>query len=197
MLRPVLIVDDHPLFARGLALLLQQGLGLDSLIEPGCEPALRRLAAGERFIAVLLDLELPGMSGLEGLARIRAAAPELPVVVCSSHQAEAARQAARQRGAAAFVFKGDPPETLLATLSRALRSTGTAAAVPAAQAGALTARQLEVLVLMAQGKSNKVVARSLDMSENTVRNHVAAILERLGVANRHEAGEAARRLGLL
>jgi DNA-binding NarL/FixJ family response regulator len=193
---PVLLVDDHPLFAQGMALLIERELGLAAVRDTSCEAALQRLQRGENFSLVLLDLELPGLSGIEGVARIGALRPGLPVVVCSSHQGELARNAVLERGARAFVSKADAPDRLLAALRRALAGAAIPAAPPRA-AGELTARQQQVLLLLAEGKSNKVIARALEMSENTVRNHVAALLDRLGAANRHEAAAAARRLGLL
>lgn len=197
--RRLLIVDDHTLFARGMALLVQQDLGLAADIDGSAEAALRRLGGGDRPALVLLDLELPGLSGLETVSRLRALDPQLPVVVCSSHQGDLARQAALERGARAYVSKAEPPERLVAVLRQALRGASPTheAQPPAAADAGLTARQREVLWLVAEGKSNKVIARQLDMSENTVRNHVAAILDRLGVQNRHEAAAAAQRLGLL
>jgi DNA-binding NarL/FixJ family response regulator len=201
----LLIVDDHTLFARGVALLVEQSLGWAVAIAGRVEDAERQVreaaSQGEPTTLVLLDLELPGVSGLEGLSRLRALAPELPVVVCSSHVGELARRAALERGARAYVNKAEPPEELLASLRRALRGP---AVVASAQSGSngddsalLPPRQREVLLLLTEGKSNKVIARALGLAENTVRNHVAALLERLAVANRHEAAAAAERLGLL
>lgn len=205
----LLIVDDHALFAHGVALLVQQRLGLACQVVASVEAALQvvQAAAPEPPVdAVLLDLQLPGLSGLEGVVRLLQARPSLAIVVCSSHVGEAARGAALARGARAFVGKAEPPEVLLAALRRVLQGAHTdtaagAAAVPGGTAAGatttLTTRQREVLWLVAEGKSNKVIGRQLDMSENTVRNHVAAILERLGVDNRVEAIAAARQLGLL
>lgn len=194
----LLIVDDHALFAHGVALLVQHRLGLGAALAADVGAALRALQDQPSIDTVLLDLQLQGLSGLEGVARLLQARPGLAIVVCSSHAGEGTRQAALARGARAFVGKAEPPDVLLAALRRAL--AGVRGADPAAAAGAaaaLTARQREVLWLVAEGKSNKVIGRQLDMSENTVRNHVAAILDRLGVDSRLEAATAARRLGLI
>lgn len=204
----LLIVDDHALFARGIALLVEQALGWPCLLAARVEEAEQRLlaarSAGAPVTLVLLDLELPGLSGLEGLTRLRALEPGLAVVVCSAHGAELARRSALERGARAYVGKGESPDELLAVLRAAARAPAAApghAPVQAPAAGdagpELSPRQREVLWLLAEGKSNKVIARALGMAENTVRNHVAALLDRLGVANRHEAAAAAQRLGLL
>lgn len=198
----LLIVDDHALFAHGMALLARQQLEVEVLVQPSVEAALKVVAATPSLRAVLLDLQLPGLSGLEGVNRLLQARADLAVVVCSSHAADSVRQAVLARGARGFVSKAESPEVLCAALRRVLRGSTAAADGPqtafrpAAQE-ALTARQREVLWLLAEGKSNKVIARQLDMSENTVRNHVAAILDRLDVDNRLEAATAARRLGLL
>lgn len=196
----LLIVDDHALFAHGVALLVQHRLGLDSTVVASVAAALQALQAAPPIDAALLDLQLPGLSGLEGVAQLLRAQPRLAIVVCSSHAGEATRQAALARGARAFVGKAEPPEVLLSALRRALAQApaiGTGAGAGTGTATALTARQREVLWLVAEGKSNKVIGRQLDMSENTVRNHVAAILDRLGVDSRLEAATAARRLGLI
>lgn len=196
----LLIVDDHALFAHGVALLVQHRLGLGAALAADVGAALRALQDQPSIDTVLLDLQLQGLSGLEGVARLLQARPGLAIVVCSSHAGEGTRQAALARGARAFVGKAEPPDVLLAALRRALAGvpgTDPAAAAAAGTATALTARQREVLWLVAEGKSNKVIGRQLDMSENTVRNHVAAILDRLGVDSRLEAATAARRLGLI
>ncbi len=193
----VLIVDDHPLVADGMKLLVERYLALTCCVEGSVEAALARLARGERFALVMLDLELPTLSGLEGISRLLALDRELAIVVCSSHVGDAARHVALSRGARAYVGKAESTDRLLATLRRVLRDGSRVVPAPApASAEGLTARQREVLWLMADGKSNKVIALRLALSENTVRNHVAAILERLGVENRTEAAAAARRLGL-
>jgi DNA-binding NarL/FixJ family response regulator len=206
----LLIVDDHALFARGIALLVEQALGWPCVLAARVDEAEQRLqearAAGAPVTLVLLDLELPGLSGLEGLTRLRGLDPGLAIVVCSAHGAELARRRALDRGARAYVSKGESPDELLAVLRAAARAAAAGAARPvpagapdaAADAGPdLSPRQRDVLWLLAEGKSNKVIARALGMAENTVRNHVAALLDRLGVANRHEAAAAALRLGLL
>ena len=147
---PVLIVDDHALFAHGLAMLVQHSLGLQAHIVGSVEAALARLAAGQRYSVALLDLELPGLSGLEGVQRLLAVEPLLPIVVCSSHGADAARQAALGRGARAFVGKGEAPEQLLSAVRRARLGHATVAEGAAApgRGDALTARQREVLWLV-------------------------------------------------
>jgi len=200
----VLVIDDHALFAQGLALLIERDLDRAVEIAASCEAGLKRLAEGGPCALIVLDLELPGLSGLEGLRRIRSQAPQVPVVVVSSVQASLARDAVVERGAHAFVSKAEPPERLMPVLRSALgigaagrRAGALAAAAGNTSALVLTGRQQEVLLLVAAGKSNKVIARQLGMSENTVRNHVAAILDRLGAASRMEAAQAARRLGLL
>lgn len=200
-MRRVLVIDDHQLFAQGLSLLISRDLGLQVVMETRCEAALARLRGDADFALIVLDLELPGVSGIEGLHRLREVAPHIPVVVVSGHTATLARDTALERGARAFIAKSEAPENLIAALRRTLDTLGLpqpSSEPPSPRnASGLTARQQEVLLLMSEGQSNKMIARCLAMSENTVRNHVSAILERLGVTNRHEAAAAARRLGLL
>lgn len=200
-MRRVLVIDDHQLFAQGLSLLISRDLGFQVVMETRCEAALARLRGDADFALIVLDLELPGVSGIEGLYRLREVAPHIPVVVVSGHTATLARDTALERGARAFIAKSEAPENLIAALRRTLDTLclpQLSSELPAPRnASGLTARQQEVLLLMSEGQSNKMIARCLAMSENTVRNHVSAILERLGVTNRHEAAAAARRLGLL
>lgn len=194
----ILVIDDHRLFGEGLALLLREGLGASVELAETFAAGLARLQAPPPVSLVVLDIELPDTNGLEGVTRLRTAAEAPPVVVVSSHASPMARDTALARGAAAYVSKAEQPEPLMAALRAVMRGMRPSQPLESAAAGAgFTLRQREVLILLAEGKSNKVIARQLAISENTVRNYVAAILDRLGVANRHEAARAAARLGLL
>jgi DNA-binding NarL/FixJ family response regulator len=152
---------------------------------------------------VLLDIQLHGLNGLEGIALVKRKWPEAVVVILSSDAGPHNVRMALERGAAAFVSKADSADNILAVIERLRRGEPAGAAAQAAAgegAGSpqlLTPRQFEVLDLLCQGLPNKVIGRRLGLSENTVRGHVQAVLAALQVSSRSEAGFAARRRGLV
>ncbi len=154
---------------------------------------------------VLLDIQLHGLNGLEGIALVKRKWPDASVVILSSDAAPQNVRMALERGAAAFVSKADTADNILAVIEQLRRGQEVVSPVQAdAQAangdGArqlLTPRQFEVLDLLCQGLPNKVIGRRLNLSENTVRGHVQAVLAALQVSSRSEAGFAARRRGLV
>jgi len=211
----ILLVDDHALFREGLKFLLR---GLDTglhLDEAGtCAEALER-AASRSYDLVLLDLKLPGRDGLGALAAMREALPTVPVVVLSGEDDPQMIRTTIQQGAMGFIPKASTPEVLVQALKLVLarsvylppaaldasdESTPLRAADPAGRSDAnllgITQRQLEVLRCVIQGKTNKVIARELDISDGTVKQHLSDVLLRLGVKNRTEAVYAAAKLGL-
>jgi len=214
----ILVVDDHPLMAEALGLAMRT---LDRTTEVESAGDLR--AALERatqvsFDLCLLDLALPGCSGLEALERMRESLPALPVVVVSGSDDPASVLAALDLGAMGYIPKTSPREVLLgavrlvasggiyvpvealktreaAQLALPASASGVAGAGTAADLG-LTSRQWEVLELLLKGLPNKLIARKLDISESTTKIHVSAVLRALGVATRTQALIAANRLGL-
>jgi len=212
----ILLVDDHVLFREGLKFLLrglETGLELD---EAGtCAEALRR-AAARNYDLVLLDLKMPGLKGLDALAAFRDSVPEIPVVVLSGEDDSQTILAAIDRGAMGFIPKASTPEVLIQALrlvlahsvylppevleapeavplpSRASPETGRADATLLG----ITPRQLEVLRWVIQGKTNKAIARELDISDGTVKQHLSDVLRSLGAKTRTEAVYAAAKLGL-
>ncbi len=147
---------------------------------------------------VLLDIKLNGSSGLEGIALIKRQWPEIPVLMLSSQDEPETARLALALGAAAFVSKAEPPEKIIAVIALLLRGDFTSARpVSSAKERRLTPRQREVLELLHQGLSNKLIARRLELSDNTVRRHVQDILEYFQVINRAEAVFAARQQALV
>ncbi|WP_197703267.1 response regulator [Sulfurifustis variabilis] len=212
----ILVVDDHPLIRQALPGVLRQlddaGLVLDA---PDWPSAGKVLAEHPDLDLILLDLHLPGISGLEALSELRDSHAGIPVVALSAADDRQTVLEAIDRGAAGFIPKSSSNEVLVNALRLVLcggvylppeilehaRSTapGPAQARPAAQMRAelgLTERQLEVLALIVQGKSNKVIGRQLDLAEATVKIHVSAILKAFKVTSRTQALIAATRLGL-
>jgi DNA-binding NarL/FixJ family response regulator len=195
----VLIVDDHPVVRQGLRALLEVQDDMTVAGEAGDGPAAISLAESLRPDIVLLDLKLPGMDGVAVLRPLRAAG--LRVLVLTSATEPAAAAAAVRAGAAGVVYKDIDP----AALVRAIRSVhdGNMLLAPEAlgslvrgsRADTLTAREREVLAGIADGRSNREIARLLRVSEKTVKAHVSAVLAKLGVQDRTQAAVYAVRHG--
>jgi DNA-binding NarL/FixJ family response regulator len=156
---------------------------------------------------VLLDLELPDSSGLDAITRLSRTVPEAKVVMFTVHEAEDTVTAALKAGAMGYVQKGAPADEIAAAI-RDVHSGRThvqaqlAANVIAGLRGRhgggdLSARERQVLRLVAGGRSNKQIAASLDITERTVKFHVTAIMNKLGVDNRAQAAVAATKKQLL
>lgn len=211
----VLVVDDHALFREGLKFLLRE---LDASLvvdEAGdCAAALERTAT-HGYDLVLLDLNLPGLRGMDALAALRGAIPGAPTVVLSGEDSPELVRSAIRAGAMGFIPKSSTREVLIQALRLvfaggvylppAALDTHTAAAPlaaygpgepPDAARLGLTPRQMDVLRCVIQGKPNKSIARELDISEGTVKAHLSAVMQALGARNRTEAVYAAAKLGL-
>jgi DNA-binding NarL/FixJ family response regulator len=202
----ILIADDHALFREGLRHVLGQLEGVTEVLEAGtCGEALELAAADPALGLVLLDIRMPDMSGLDGLATLVERHPLLPVVVLSASLAPEDMQQALDGGATGFIPKTATGPVMLSAL-RLVLSGGVyvppemLAPPPRPEASGeppLTPRQIEVLRLLERGDPNKVIARELALSEATVKAHIGAIMRALGVRNRTQAVRAARELGLL
>lgn len=204
----LLLVDDHTLFRTGLRLIVQDHPSVGRIAEAGSVAEACALQLLDARL-ILLDIQLPAMSGLDGLRLLRRACPQARIVLVSASMAPDAVHEARVRGADGFLPKSASGDDILQAITLALAGRSCfpvsnshfAALQPSSEDVAptpvLTARQLEVLGLLCLGKPNKVIARELDLSENTVRVHVAAIFSQLGVNSRSTALLMAQRLGLL
>jgi DNA-binding NarL/FixJ family response regulator len=201
----VLIADDHPLVRDALARTVRQLDAEVTVHEAGDLDALLRLARAGAADLALIDLNMPGMDGVAGLARLREAAPTLPVVVASGQEDATTIRSVLGAGAVGFIPKSEKSELLLSALrlvqaggtyvpARLLEAPATIAA-PAA-ASELTPRQLDVLRCLMRGEPNKLIARELGLTEGTVKIHIAAILRALQARNRTEAVVRARTLGI-
>ena len=209
----VLLIDDHALVRRGIEELLQsRGVQVVASVGSGEEGVrrARELAAD----LILLDVRMPGMSGIETLQRLRAAGVAVPVVMLTMSREDADLSAALRAGARGYLLKDMEPEDLLPALQAAAQGDNVVAqelvgsladlargdAPPAARTAApfaeLTPRELEILEHIADGASNKMIARALDITDGTVKLHVKAILRKLGVRSRVEAAVAAVEHGL-
>lgn len=151
---------------------------------------------------LLLDVQLRGVSGLEGIASLKRKWPTTRIVVVSAFDLSGSVSEAVERGAVAFISKTEKPERMLQLVRSLLGGDGSQASAAGfgqteSARPRLTPRQCEVLDLLCQGLSNKMIGRRLNLSEHTVRGHVQAMLATLKVSSRSEAAFAARRLGLI
>jgi two-component system nitrate/nitrite response regulator NarL len=202
----ILLVDDHPLTRDALAALLAQ---------EGFE-VVGHAASGEEAIdeatrlqpdVVLLDLTMPGMNGLTALPRIRSDAPDAEVVVLTASDDEENLLAAIRGGASGYLLKTEPAEQIAAFLSGVVRGEaalsggvarrlldrvrdgGRLNGIPESITRTLSAREVEVLLLLDEHLGTDEIAQRLFISEHTVRSHVKSLLRKLGVSSRREALE--------
>ena len=209
----LLIVDDHRVVREGVAAMVIQGLGQATHVHHAADltEALQTVADRPEIEMVLLDLFLPsdgghsaGFAGIEALGR---AAPHIPVVILSSSEEPRDVRRALAAGALGYIPKSAGPETLTAALDLVLKgevyvpplmldANGAPRTRNPAIGAGLTDRQVEVLAMIVRGDSNKQIARTMRISEKTVKTHVTAIFKALGVINRTQAASMARSLQL-
>jgi DNA-binding NarL/FixJ family response regulator len=203
----ILICDDHALFREGLELVLGQLERVAELVSVGdAEQALARVAEGDGFDLVLLDLRLRGMSGFAALDALRHRHPEVPVVMISASESPADVRTALARGASGFIPKSTKGSVLLDALRHVLGGgiwappllvdEGTAAEGVGPKRPSLTGRQIEVLRLLARGLTNREIAEVLRITEETAKSHVKHIYSALDVSTRTEAAMRMRELDL-
>jgi len=194
----ILLIDDHAMFRAGLRMVIGDALPGARIFEAATlEEAMH--TAPEDLHVVLLDIQLKDTSGLEGLALIKRKWPKAPVLMLSSHDEPQIVRLALTRGATGFVSKAEAADKIISAIELAVRGQFETPQQDqeSPPTRLLTPRQREVLKLLHQGLPNKVIARQLDLSDNTVRRHVQDIMEFLGVMSRSEAVFIARKQGLL
>jgi DNA-binding NarL/FixJ family response regulator len=215
----ILVVDDHALIREALRGVLKELKDDAAVLEAAnCGKAMQLIAEHPDIDLVLLDLNLPDRDGFSVLAELRGHYPAMAVVMLSGQQDPTSVRKAYDLGASGYIPKTGQTEVMLVALQlvfaggryfppEILVSDETSASQPGGKAPAadrrhvspadlgLTGRQLDVLWLMMQGKSNKAICRVLDLAEPTVKNHVTAILKALEVSNRTEAVIAVSALG--
>ena len=209
----ILIADDHPLFRAALRGAAVDAVAQLSVLEAeSLDGVLQALDAHADIDLVLLDLHMPGNHGLAGLAAIRAQFPAVAVVVVSANDDPRVVRRALDHGAAGYLPKSSGleelrdairsvlacehwlPAALRAAVARAPSSTHDAEL--ASRLASLSPQQFRVLNYVAQGLLNKQIADKLDVQERTVKAHLSAIFDRLGVRNRTQAGVVLRELEL-
>ena len=212
----VLLIDDHALVRKGIEELLQsRGVQVVASVSSGREGVAR--ARELPCDIILLDIKMPGMTGIETLKQLRASGVSTPVVMLTMSREDEDLGAALRAGAQGYLLKDIEPEELVPALEAALlgdhvvakEMVGALAQLVRSDAGAvgharrtatpfadLTPRELEILEHVAWGFSNKMIAKALDITDGTVKLHVKGILRKLGMRSRVEAAVAAVEHGL-
>jgi DNA-binding NarL/FixJ family response regulator len=210
----VMIVDDHPVVREGLRIILKApDIVVAGEARTGAEAI--DLACELQPDIILMDIEMPGMDGLEATASIKQDAPEVPIIIMTSHESTDLLRRAIEAGAAGYLLKGTSREELI----RAIRITRTGGSLidprlladllsddrfrqgqpPASQRGvaALSPRECETLRLLTEGLTNREIAQRISWSVGTVKNCVQRIIEKLGVSDRTQAAVYAVRAGFV
>jgi len=203
----ILIIDDHALFRDGLFHVLQKLEDqVDILEASNYDSALEFVSANHDLDLVLLDLHMPGKDGFEVLDTLTKQYPAMPVVILSASNSRSDIQRALDSGAAGYIPKESTSAVMLNALKLILAGGIYMPPIMVQEnsvdtddkniAPELTQRQKDVLGLLVLGYSNKAIAKELDLAEATVKMHITAIMERLGVSNRTQAAIQAQKLGL-
>jgi NarL family two-component system response regulator LiaR len=203
----ILLVDDHSVVRQGLRLFLKYDLELEVVGEAADGAEALRLARELKPDVVLMDLLMPVMDGIAATAAIRRELPDTEVLALTSVLEDASVVGAVRAGAIGYLLKDTQAEALCQAIKAA--AAGQVQLTPKAAARliqavsgpespeALTDRETDVLRLLAQGQSNKQIARSLSNTEQTIKSHVSRILSKLGVQSRTQATLYAIRVGLV
>ncbi len=206
----ILIADDHPLFRQALTLAASRVVPGARIVEAGTLAAAARAAQEAQDLKlIMLDLKMPGAVGYSGIALLHAERPEVPILVISSAEGQAAADEARAFGAMAFLSKHADLDQIESTITRILGGQAVPAAARSSEAApagdietirrevaGLTPTQLKVLLAVLDGQLNKQIAFQLGITESTVKAHMTAIMRKLDVRNRTQAALVARSLGL-
>lgn len=198
----VLLVDDHLVVRMGLRSLLEVQPDMTVVAEVASGAEAVRAFAEHQPDVTLMDLRMPGLSGAEATAAIRQRFPAARVLVLTTYDNDEDICRALEAGAAGYLLKNTDGEPLLKTIRAVHAGTYRLPAdisVRLAQrraAPGLSPRELDVLQLIVKGQSNKEIAGTLNLAENTVKNHVKMILEKLEVADRTQAATTALHRGL-
>lgn len=203
----LLLVEDDELFRLGLRVRLERESGLEIVAEAEDGETAIEMVKSHSLSIVVLDIGLPGLGGIEACRQIRQLAPDLPVLVLTSHTQKALINRIIEVGAQGYCLKGAPSQTLILAIQSVAAgaswwdSTATteiraafesnSSSTPAhdldQSAPILTRREQEILALIADGKTNQEIARMLYIAPGTVRVHVHAILQKLDVRDRTQA----------
>jgi len=196
----IIIADDHPLFRQALLATLEVKFRQTQWLEAQTiEQLEQQLNENTDSDLVLLDLNIPGAHGFNTLIHVRNHFPQIPVVMISAHEDNDTIRKAMEYGAAGFVPKSTPVETIIYAIQQVLvgevwlpdsielASTGDDESMIAERVASLTQQQYKILMMFAQGLLNKQIAYELNVSEATIKAHATAIFRKLNVRNRTQA----------
>ena len=207
----VIVADDHPLFRTAIKEALEAEQGETNFLEANSFESLQKLVDEQKEVdLVLLDLHMPGVSGFAGLVYLCKRYPSVPVVIISANEDPVVIRRALEHGAAGFIPKSSSIDTITQAIASILMGEiwapsqthsdlpgdNTSEVELAERMAQLTPQQFKVLMMMSQGLLNKQIAYELTVSEATIKAHVTAIMNKLGVSNRTQAVLAANRLAV-
>jgi len=210
----VLIVDDHTLVRHGIALLVRECFADSEVREAGSADEAVDLLKEEPVDVALVDVRMPDRDGLELLREIKGTWPKVPVIMLTTFDHSTYVRQALSDGADGYMLKDASPEDLDQAIRVAISGGGNVLSARAIRSlfegnvsseqdrdqhvrpESLTQRETDILALLAEGRSNREIARSLFLSEKTVKAHLAAVFRKLGVANRTQAAMAAVGMGM-
>ena len=207
----ILIADDQTLFRSGLARLLEEDPHVQVVGQAADGEEVVKQAASLKPDVVLMDLKMPNLDGIEATRKILAEHPEIKILILTTFDADSFVLQALRAGASGYVLKNSQPAAIVSSILAVLAGervmasavanrvldllTGTT--TPKEFYDGLTARELDILKLLAIGQANKQIARRLEISEKTVRNHVSHMYEKLHIYDRSQAVLYAVRKGLV
>lgn len=199
----VMVVDDHPLMRVGVSSIVNARPNMLVVAQTGTGEEAVSLFAQHKPDVTLMDLRLPGMSGVDAIQAIRSRWPGAKFVVLTTYEGDEDIHRALEAGARGYIIKGMPYQTLIDALIR-VHTGGRFLPAPVTKAlesrtpnSDLSSREREVLLLMVDGKTNKEIANMLGITEATVKCHVSTILMRLNVNDRTQAVVSALQRGLV
>lgn len=203
----IAIVDDHPLFRNALRHTLSDAFGGLKLSEAGSLDELVSMLSEQPVDLILLDLNMPGVAGFSGLVTLRSLYPDTPVVVVSANESSSAIRRCLSLGASGYIPKSVSVDKIRKAIAAILdgeiwvppdidlhAEDDPEIAALANRIATLTPQQMRVLTLLGEGLLNKQIAYNLGVSEATVKAHVSAVLQKLGVESRTQAVIAVRRI---
>ena len=208
----VIVADDHPLFRTAIKEALQASQGETTFLEANSFESLQELVSKNQDVdLVLLDLHMPGVSGFAGLVYLCKRYPSVPVVIISANEDPMVIQRALDHGAAGFIPKSSNIKTITSAIGDILMGeiwapvskqsnlpgSNVSELELAERMSQLTPQQFRVLMSVSQGLLNKQIAFDMGISEATVKAHVTAIMNKLGVTNRTQAVMAANKLNVM
>ena len=199
----VLSIDDHPLVREGIVALITNQAEMELVAQGSTGKEAIQLFRQHRPDVVLLDVRLPDMNGIDAMITIRSEFREARIIIVTSSEGDVEMQRALEGGAAGYIVKSMPPQTLLEAIRKVHIGKKAIPAEVAARLAdhysdeGLTTREIEILQQVAEGNRNRDIAKKLFISEGTVKVHIQHIMAKLGANDRTQAITIAVRRGII